>query len=119
MKYVLGFMFNEDLTKVVLIEKTKPDWQKGLLNGVGGKIEPFEQGIDAIIREVEEECGLKSAWFDWKYGLSMKSDDWQVEVFYTNYLDINQIQTLTEEVVGIYDVDYILTNRHLSISNIP
>ncbi len=36
--YVVGFMFTEDEKQVVLIEKKRPEWQAGKLNGVGGKI---------------------------------------------------------------------------------
>ena len=34
--YVAGFMYSKDRKKVVLIEKINPEWQRGLLNGVGG-----------------------------------------------------------------------------------
>jgi hypothetical protein len=49
----------------------------------------------------------------------MGSEDWTVYVYFTNVLDIAQAQTLTEEVVGIYDVNKILLDRTLSISNLP
>lgn len=32
-KYVVGFLFSPEMDKVVLIEKTHPDWQKGFFNG--------------------------------------------------------------------------------------
>lgn len=35
-RYVVGFCFNSDLSQIILIEKNKPEWQKGYLNGVGG-----------------------------------------------------------------------------------
>jgi len=38
-KYVLGFTFDLDRERVVLIEKKKPDFQFLKWNGVGGKIE--------------------------------------------------------------------------------
>lgn len=119
--YVLGFAFNEDLTKVALIEKTKPEWQAGLLNGIGGKIEKYDvYTVDAMIREFKEECGIDSTYNDWQgNGYIMQGSDWQVWVYYTNTLDISKVETLTEEKVGVYDVNHILINRHLSISNIP
>lgn len=62
-KYVVGFMFTKDGKSVVLIEKQKPDWQKGCLNGVGGKIEGTEWSEDAMIREFREETGVHhTAW---------------------------------------------------------
>ncbi len=57
--YVVGFMFNEKRDGVVLIEKKKPVWQAGLLNGVGGSIERLELPREAMIREWEEETGTQ------------------------------------------------------------
>lgn len=37
--YVCGFMCSWDLQNFLLIRKTHPEWQKGKLNGIGGKIE--------------------------------------------------------------------------------
>lgn len=54
--YCLGFLFN-DSNEVLLVRKNKPDWQKGLLNGVGGKIEENESPSSAMIREFKEEVG--------------------------------------------------------------
>src|SRR5690349_13991679 len=39
--YALGFLF-DGTGRVVLIRKRRPAWQAGLLNGVGGKVEPGE-----------------------------------------------------------------------------
>lgn len=63
--YVLGLMFNDDASGVVLIRKNKPDWMKGMLNGVGGKIEPDETPIVAMVREFKEEAGVNTAPSDW------------------------------------------------------
>lgn len=57
-EYVLGFMFNEDESKVLLIMKNRPAWQAGKLNGVGGKIEAGETPIQAMEREFAEETGF-------------------------------------------------------------
>lgn len=57
--YVLGFAFSRDGEEVVLIIKQKPDWQKGKLNGIGGKIEPEDESpLHAMIREFKEETGV-------------------------------------------------------------
>lgn len=34
-KYVVGFAFDLTLTMVALIRKNRPEWQMGLLNGIG------------------------------------------------------------------------------------
>lgn len=66
MPYVAGFMFTPDLEAVVLVKKTHPEWQKGRLNAVGGKIEDYESVPDAMAREFGEETGVitwPSEWF--------------------------------------------------------
>lgn len=55
---VVGFVFNGCLgvtSKVLLIEKKRPEWQKGKINGIGGKIESMESPGHAMIREFKEE----------------------------------------------------------------
>ena len=64
-EFVLGFLFNIDCTKVILIRKEKPYWQKGFYNGVGGKVQEGELPIEAMRREFREETELDI--FYWKY----------------------------------------------------
>ncbi len=65
--YVIGFMFSEDAKQVALIRKEKPAWQKGKLNGIGGKLEPKEAPSDAMVREFLEETGFETSVNDWSY----------------------------------------------------
>jgi 8-oxo-dGTP pyrophosphatase MutT (NUDIX family) len=56
--YVAGFLFNADKARVLLVRKTRPEWQVGLLNGIGGKIEDMgESAEEAMVREFKEEVG--------------------------------------------------------------
>ncbi|PEN12945.1 hypothetical protein CRI94_13175 [Longibacter salinarum] len=57
--YVCGFCFDSDRQTVILIEKSKPDWQAGRYNGVGGKVEPGETASEAMRREFYEEAGVE------------------------------------------------------------
>lgn len=72
-KYVLGFLFNLKRNHVLLIEKLKPDWQKGKLNGIGGKIEPCESPHEAMQREFKEETGLE--YDNWRLVCNMSGVD--------------------------------------------
>lgn len=77
--YVCGFYFDHKFQQVVLIWKNKPAWQKGKLNGVGGKIEYGELPITAMRREFHEETGiLHSEWVDL---VVLTGDDWRVYFF--------------------------------------
>lgn len=57
MKYVLGFLFHAKTGKVALIQKRRPAWMAGKLNGVGGRVEEGETFLAAMERECLEETG--------------------------------------------------------------
>ena len=83
-RMVAGFLFNQDRTQVVLIRKDKPHWQRGLLNGVGGKLEKGETHRAAMIREFYEETGVEPAvCVHWMSAVYMGDDrTWGVTFFY-------------------------------------
>ena len=56
--YVVGFLFDRSKAQVLMINKQKPSWQLGYLNGLGGKIEPGEISYQAMAREFGEEAGV-------------------------------------------------------------
>lgn len=62
-KFVVGFCFDSKKNYVLLIKKKRPDWQKGLFNGIGGKIEFDESPQEAMNRESLEEADLSVDWF--------------------------------------------------------
>lgn len=114
--YVVGFLFDEDKKEVVLIKKNKPEWQKGFLNGVGGKIEPGECAETAMEREFEEETSVKN--HAWRLFCVMKFTDCDVHC-YKAFLSKKYatVKSVTEEEVGWYPVAAV---PHLkTISNIP
>jgi 8-oxo-dGTP pyrophosphatase MutT (NUDIX family) len=57
-RYVLGFVFNRNLGRVLLVLKNRPAWQANKLNGIGGKIEVGETPLQAMEREFREETGF-------------------------------------------------------------
>ena len=61
----MGFIFDSNLKRVLLAHKEKPAWQKGKLNGVGGKYEPGETAEECIRRETLEETSLDIP--EWTY----------------------------------------------------
>lgn len=99
--YVVGFLFNPDMTEVVLIKKNRPDWQKGLLNGVGGKIESGEDPITAMIREFKEETGLEI--IDWFDLVEIKGNGYVCYFFYSVSKKYYDVKTKTDEMVFVKD----------------
>ncbi len=61
--YVLAVLFTADGREVVLVRKTRPAWQAGRVNALGGKVHKGESLIEAARREVREEAGVAvEAW---------------------------------------------------------
>lgn len=80
--YVVGLIFNDaDRKRVMLIQKQRPLWQKGFLNGVGGEIEPGETPLAAVDRESGEECGLRGLHWQPLAVLQSASKGWHVHFF--------------------------------------
>lgn len=121
--YCLGFFLSPGKTKVVLISKTKPAWQAGLLNGVGGKVEHGEAALDAMVREFEEETGHYIGPDRWTEFTTLRSvDTFQVDCFVAQASDEEEFaaphRTTDEEVLRVrvsdlYDYDMIENLRWL------
>ena len=65
--YVLALLFTPDRQRVVLMRKTRPAWQAGRVNALGGKLLPGESAAAAASREVREEAGVEvpeEAWWE-------------------------------------------------------
>jgi len=116
-KYVVGFAFSEDGSHVALIRKSRPAWQAGKLNGVGGKIEPGESPIDAIVREFLEETGVDSSCFNWRSVGRLYGDNFELFVFSAFHEFMQNVVTTTDEIVEVVktDLNYL---RDEGISNL-
>lgn len=119
-QYVVGFVFTPDYSKVWLMKKQKPEWQKGKLNGIGGKIEKNETPLAAMIREAKEETGLETP--QWKEFAVLQGENNDGAGFNLNCFFTTTDQTLLTledqgEEVGLYDVDEV--KSHPCIGNVP
>ena len=100
-EYVLGFMFDESLEHFVALRKNKPEWQKGKLNGVGGKVEATDLGYPAAMsREFAEETGVEVPATNWKPVCNLHFEDAFVAVF-ACVGPIDLTNTTTEEEVYV------------------
>lgn len=125
-EYVLGFAFTpKDLKgnqKVALIEKLKPEWQRGKFNGIGGKLEKDDISKHcAMSREFEEETGVSIHPECWDYIGKMSGDgSWCVHVFTTVSKTVENVKTVEQERILLVDpvkeLDYILEK---GITNVP
>lgn len=103
--YVLGFCFMWGGSEVVLIRKNKPAWQKGLLNGVGGKIESNETPSQAMAREWVEETGAPSP--AWNHFVTMDFSGAVVHVFKCVLTGFLEVKSTTDEAVFMFPVSAV------------
>lgn len=122
-RYVLGFLFSGMApTRVVLIRKNKPEWQKGLLNGIGGKVEDGESTYDAMVREFKEEAGVHV--IGWRAYCVMAGEDFRVDVFKAfDSAALSEARSVEDEpIVTVFPHAVLDPNPqpcHRSVSNIP
>lgn len=117
MKYAVGFLFDAAYSAVALIRKNKPAWQKGLLNGIGGKIEETDQHPHAaMVREFHEETGGDV--YSWLHYARMEGGGWTVECFAATG-DFRNLRSNEEEQVEIIPIIDRTIVRADTIENLP
>lgn len=128
-RYVAGFAFDHVLQRVAMIRKTKPAWQAGRHNGIGGKLEAGETPLNAMVREFQEETSVKTEFHQWHHfaQLDIRAD---VKVdkhepasvdFFCTVLSQHQgwdLQTTTEEEVVFMPLDQITPAAYNLLPNI-
>jgi 8-oxo-dGTP diphosphatase len=103
--YVCGFLFDDARKHVALIRKNRPEWQRGLLNGIGGKIETGEGALAAMRREFFEETGAQV--FGWRcFCILTRASDWRVH-FYVAFGDLLDLRDQTDEQVLITPLSHL------------
>lgn len=109
-QYAGGFLFCNQ--SVALCLKSKPDWQRGKLNCVGGKIETElnETPIQAMTREFYEETKLITSEFDWFHKLTLTGEGWRVYFFAAFWHELCKLEGTKEEPVHWYNVDKLPSN---------
>jgi len=108
-EYSVGFLHNN--RDVILVRKNRPVWQAGFLNGVGGHIEPGEDPHDCMVREFEEETGVRLG--PWEHFLTLEGTTARVYCFavYDEWGDyMSRIRTVTDEKIERWPMDALNNN---------
>lgn len=110
-QYVLGFWFLGAASNamVTLIQKVKPEWQAGLLNGVGGKIESHDlDPLHAMKREFHEETGVLTERENWICFGTMEFNEATVYLFTGVSTPAHDIpKTVTQETVRTVPLRFV------------
>jgi 8-oxo-dGTP diphosphatase len=109
MNYVLGFMFDKKKEYVLLVRKNRPAWQRGKLNGIGGKLESGESYDAAMIREFKEETGIQTYQHQWQFFGEMMShaheDSFSVAMYRAFSDEVFKAVQTTDEPIFLVKVD--------------
>lgn len=117
--YVVGFMFSADHSQLALIRKSKPEWQAGKLNGIGGKVDPGEDATAAMVREFFEESGVETTPRQWHHFLELNGgDEFQVDCFVTSG-DLLALKSTEEEQIEISFTAALHPLRQDVVENLP
>lgn len=113
-KYVAGFLFDEDGDRVALILKNRGTYSvTGKWNAIGGKRNmmatgQIENSTVAMQREFIEETGVDVQ--DWQPFLLLRpkrnNPEWQVDFFHAfNTKKLSQVKTMESELVMIWNLN--------------
>lgn len=106
-RYVVGFAFDAREEHVFLIQKNRPAWQIGRLNGIGGLIEPRETPAEAMTREFHEEAGVLVIPARWLLVALLRGDGYEVW-FFATWLRPDGMEPVTrgdESVIAVSSED--------------
>lgn len=109
MRVVVGII--TDNKEILLLKKNNPDWQKGLYNGIGGKVELNTTPLETIIKKCQEELGVNiSNWIELYSEIS--SSGIEIVYFLTtlNEGEIKKLQSQTDERAELFSINNLPTN---------
>jgi 8-oxo-dGTP pyrophosphatase MutT (NUDIX family) len=105
-KYAATLAFSEDLRKVALIQKKRPQFLAGKWTVIGGNVESGEMPVNAAMRELGEEAGLYVA--DYHQMAPFACIEWRgqsaCQMYATVVPNVDFAQTKTDERVMVWDV---------------
>ena len=109
MRVVVGII--TDNKEILLLKKNNPDWQRGLYNGIGGKVELNTTPLETIIKKCQEELGVNiSNWIELDSEIS--SSGIEIVYFLTtlNEGEIKNLQSQTDERSELFSINNLPTN---------
>jgi 8-oxo-dGTP diphosphatase len=118
-KYVLGFLFDEQRRAVALTVKNHPEWQAGKLNGIGGHVGDEEDFTVAMHRECKEELNVEA---DWEIFARMTAPAWTCWCFRAflavgDFNNTNRVNDAGERIV-LVPVHAVIEHPRDFISNL-
>jgi 8-oxo-dGTP diphosphatase len=90
------------------MRRTRPAWQAGRVNALGGRLRLSEDAAAAARREVHEECGVDVA--EWKEVLVWEDAEYRMHVMRAVSERAREARTLEDQEVFLADVNALPPN---------
>ena len=111
----LGYVLSPDRTRVLLVHRNARDHDQhlGKYNGLGGKMEPGEDVVTCMQRELHEEAGIHPTemtlrgTINWT-GFGPKGEDWLGFIFLITAFEGDLLEENEEGTLDWHPVDAIL-----------
>jgi len=99
--YTCGFIYHNDMNNILLIQKKRPSWQNGKINGIGGKVETFDSNsLQGWIREVKEEANIHISSKQKIYNFCrLVGTNYSIEFFCTFFKNPIKFRSETDELI--------------------
>mgnify|MGYP001606962387 CR=1 FL=1 len=100
--FVLALLFTKDRQRVALMRRTRPAWQAGRVNALGGKVLEGETAAEAACREVREEAGVDVE--EWREVLVWEDREYRMHVLRAVSDRAAMVRTMEDQEVFLADV---------------
>ena len=107
-EYVLALLYSADSTQVVLMRRSRPAWQAGRVNALGGAIMVGESALEAARREVREESGVDVE--RWAEVLVWEDAEYRMHVMRAVSDRAHEVRTMEDQEVFLADVRALPSN---------
>lgn len=106
--YVLALLFTADRRRVVLMRRTRPAWQEGRVNALGGRLIRGEGAAEGARREVREESGVDVG--DWREVLVWNDAEYELHVMSAVSERARDARTMEDQEVFLAEVSALPEN---------
>ena len=103
LKMVVGLHFDLSRQFVAMVHKMSgPACVIGNWNGVGGKVDPGEEPLNAMVREFGEETGLATNLQDWHQFAELNATNYDLFFFWAASSDVFRCRTVEKEPIKVW-----------------
>ena len=120
MRYVVGFQFSKEGSRVALVKKNRPACQAGLWNGIGGRVEEGQAPGDVMVSKFAKETGVAQMGIVWQPFMTLVTRDNNLVYYYASFTDqVELVSTATDELVSIHHVSVLPAMVDRLVSDVP